>query len=192
MRKGGLGVTNPYQEAAVEYAASTKISQRHELLDDSRIQTLKQIAWKEKNDAINEKAEVIDISTSQRTKRLLEFASKKGASTCLMLIPISDMGFNLNKCEFKDGLRLKYDWPFSDNQSKCICGESFNIDHEMICRRGGFIIQRHNELRDLEAKLLNIVCNDVHIEPALQDVDGKPLIQDQTNQLTPDLTPDLT
>ena len=62
----------------------------------------------------------------------------------------------------------------------------------MICRRGGFIIQRHNELRDLEAKLLNIVCNDVHIEPALQDVDGKPLIQDQTNQLTPDLTPDLT
>ena len=192
MRKGDLGVTNPYQEAAVEYAASTKISQRHELLDDSRIQTLKQIAWKEKNDARNVKAEVINISTSQRTNGFLEFASEKRASTWLTVTPISDMGFNLNKCEFKDGLRLKYDWPFSDNQSKCICGESFNIDHEMICRRGGFIIQRHNELRDLEAKLLNIVCNDVHIEPALQDVDGKPLIQDQTNQLTPDLTPDLT
>ena len=90
MRKGGLGVTNPCKEAVVEYAASTKItaplvkqiqSQRHELPDDSKIQTLKQIARKEKNDAINEKAEVINISGSQRTK--LKFASEKGASTWL-------------------------------------------------------------------------------------------------------------
>ena len=59
--------------------------------------------------------------------------------------------------------------------SKCVCGESFNIDHAMICRRGGFIIQRHNELRDLEAELLNIVCNDVQIEPVLQEVNGEAL-----------------
>ena len=43
----------------------------------------------------------------------------------------------------------------------------------MICRRGGFIIQRHNELRDLEAELLNVVCNDVQIEPVLQEVNGE-------------------
>ena len=76
---------------------------------------------------------------------------------------------------FKDGLRLKYDWPFSDNPSKCVCGESFNIDHAMICRRGGCIIQRHKELRDLEAELLNIVCNDEQIEPVLQEVNGEAL-----------------
>ena len=51
----------------------------------------------------------------------------------------------------------------------------FNIDHAMICKKGGFIIQRHNELRDLEAELLNIVCNDVQIEPALQEIDGEVL-----------------
>ena len=45
----------------------------------------------------------------------------------------------------------------------------------MICRRGGFIIQRHNELRDLEAEILNIVCNDVQIEPVLQEVNGEAL-----------------
>ena len=27
----------------------------------------------------------------------------------------------------------------------------------MICKRGGFIIQRHNELRDLEAQMLNLL-----------------------------------
>ena len=40
-------------------------------------------------------------------------------------------------------------------------------------KRGGFIIQRHNELRDLEADLLSMVCNDVEIEPQLQDVSGE-------------------
>ena len=45
----------------------------------------------------------------------------------------------------------------------------------MICRRGDFIVQRHNELRDLEAELLNTVCNDVQIEPVLQEVNGEAL-----------------
>ena len=45
----------------------------------------------------------------------------------------------------------------------------------MVCRRGGFIIQRHNELRDLEADLLNTVCHDVQVEPVLQEITGKVL-----------------
>ena len=40
----------------------------------------------------------------------------------------------------------------------------------MICRRGGFIIQRHNEVRDLEAEMLNMVCYDVEVEPVLQEI----------------------
>ena len=42
----------------------------------------------------------------------------------------------------------------------------------MICKRGGFIIQRHNELRDLEAELLKMVCYDVEVELGLQPVTG--------------------
>jgi len=40
----------------------------------------------------------------------------------------------------------------------------------MICKRGGFVTQRHNELRDLEAEMLRMVCNGVEIEPVLQDI----------------------
>ena len=39
----------------------------------------------------------------------------------------------------------------------------------MICKRGGFVIQRHNELRDLQADLLSTVCSDVEVEPVLQE-----------------------
>ena len=45
----------------------------------------------------------------------------------------------------------------------------------MICKRGDFVIQRHNELRDLEAELLSTVCNDVQVEPVLQQVTGETL-----------------
>jgi len=45
----------------------------------------------------------------------------------------------------------------------------------MICKQGGFITQRHSELRNLEAEILDMVCNDVKIEPVLQDIMGEEL-----------------
>ena len=39
-----------------------------------------------------------------------------------------------------------------------------------MCQRSGFIIQRHDELRDLEAEMLRMVCNDVEVELVLQEV----------------------
>ena len=45
----------------------------------------------------------------------------------------------------------------------------------MVCRLGGLVIQRHNEIRDLEAELLNMVCKDVKIEPVLQEITGEDL-----------------
>ena len=41
------------------------------------------------------------------------------------------------------------------------------------CQCGGFIIQRQNKLRDLEAEMLRMVCNDVEVEPVLQEVNGE-------------------
>ena len=87
------------------------------------------------------------------------------------------MDFNLNQREFKDAVHISYDWQISDVPNVCVCGESFNVDHAMICERGegDFIIQRHNELRDLEAQMLNLVCHDVEIEPVLQENTGESL-----------------
>ena len=45
----------------------------------------------------------------------------------------------------------------------------------MICKRGGFVIQRHNELRDLQADMLRMVCNGIENEPVLQDITGEEL-----------------
>ena len=40
----------------------------------------------------------------------------------------------------------------------------------MIFKRGRFVVQQHNGLRDLEAELLNTICSDFEVEPLLQDI----------------------
>ena len=62
-----------------------------------------------------------------------------------------------------------------DSPSVCMCGCSFTVDHPMICQRGGLIIQRHDEICDLEAELQNIACYDVAIEPTFQPLAGEEL-----------------
>ena len=56
-----------------------------------------------------------------------------------------------------------------------LVGEAFTVDNSMICKLGGFISQRHNELRVLEAEFLSMVRSDVKIEPVLQDISSKDL-----------------
>ena len=91
------------------------------------------------------------------------------------MLRLQDLGFDLNKREFRDAVKLRYDWPVEDIPSTCACGEAFTVAHSMICKLGGFITQRHNELRDLEAEFLSMVCSDVEIEPVLQDISGEHL-----------------
>ena len=85
------------------------------------------------------------------------------------------MDLNLNKREFKHAVNVRYDWQISDVPNVCVCGEPFDVDDATISKRRGFIIQRHNELRDLEAQMLNLVCHDVEVEPVLQEITGQSL-----------------
>ena len=105
----------------------------------------------------------------------MELSQEKGSSSWLNVIPLKEMGFDLSKREFRDALHLRYDWSIPDKPAVCVCGDNFDADHAMICKKGGFITMRHNELRDLEAELLNTVCKDVQIEPVLQDITGEVL-----------------
>ena len=151
------------------------VSQAHEIPDDAFVSSLQQSVRREKNEVLRTKLNDIKNSLTLKTQRAVELASEKGASNWLTVLPIDEMGLTLNKGEFRDALKLRYDWEIADKPSICVCGDAFNVDHAMVCRRGGLIIQRHNELRDLEAYMLSMVCNDVEIEPVLQELTGESL-----------------
>ena len=176
VRFGGPGIINLRQHADLQYQASMKttaplvekiVSQAHETPDDAVVSLLQQSVRGEKNEVLRAKLSDIKDSFTLKTKRAIDLASEKGASNWLTVIPIDEMSFTLKKSELRDALKLRYDWEIADKPSICVCGDVFNVDRAMVCRRGSFIIQRHNELRDLEADMLSMVCNDVEIEPVL-------------------------
>ena len=155
VRLGGLGIANPSSDANFDYTSSVKVtaplveqivSQVHQLPEDSLIRSTQQEVKVERAKNLEKRAERLKEVAPQKTRRALDLATEKGSSMWLTSLPLKEMGFNLNKREFRDGLSLRYDWSITDIPSTCLCGEPFTIDHAMICMRGGFVIQRHNEL----------------------------------------------
>ena len=130
---------------------------------------------KQKDDCLSERLEQAKNSLPTKAKRAVKLATEKESSNWLTVIPLKELDYNLNKKEFRDAFKLRYDWEITDTPMICAYGVQFSVDHAMVCRRGGFIIQRHNELRDLEAEMLRMVCNDVEVEPVLQEVTGETL-----------------
>ena len=56
---------------------------------------------------------------------------------------------DLTAQEFRDALALHYRKPLLNVPSGCDgCGAPFSLDHALVCRKGGLIIQSHNEVQD--------------------------------------------
>ena len=66
------------------------------------LKLLKSDNKRENNEARKHKIERIDGNLDLDTKRLVEQARNKGASSWLNALPIEESGFSLNKEEFRD------------------------------------------------------------------------------------------
>ena len=123
----------------------------------------------------------LKVNLPDSLKRSLELASEKGASSWLTTLPIADFGFKLHKGAFCDALAMRYGLPLNRTPSNCECGTKFTVDHAFTCSRGGFLILRHNEIKDLTAHLLTEVCHQVSIEPDLQPLSTESFSSSSTN-----------
>ena len=107
--------------------------------------------------------------------RKLAIAQEADASNWLTSLPIRAKGFSLNKQEFTDALALRYGWPVEGLPEQCACGAEYDMNHAMICKKGGFVCIRHDEVRDLTIKMLKEVCVEVTSEPSLLKLEGEQL-----------------
>ena len=176
MRIGELGLIDPARASPKEYEASISVAgprerqivpkQVHQSPDASEIRTLQLGTRKKKDECMGERLEQVKNSLPTRTKRAVKLATENGASNWLIVIPI-----NLNKREFSDAIKLRYDWEITDTQRKCV------YVREPVQRRscngmpaGRVYNTAHNELRNLEAEMLSMVCNHVELESFLQEI----------------------
>ncbi|KAG1648178.1 hypothetical protein GQR58_030043 [Nymphon striatum] len=139
-------------------------------MEGNTIKDLKATDASIKNQKKKENLNAILEVLPKELKPFIHQAMDKGASSWLNAIPLKEQDLDLNKGEFSDALKLRYDIPLENLPSFCACGERFDVNHALKCKTGGFISRRHDNIRDLFTVLLNKVCVDVECEPHLLPV----------------------
>ena len=181
MRYGGLGICDPVLTCDHQCTASVEITSNLTRLilnqEDNlagfdpnqmkhTITQLKQVKELHIKDEYQSLLEECDPSM----RRAIELAAEKGSCSWLSCLPIQSLGYTLNKQEFRDALCVRYNWKISKMPSHYACGQKTDMDHTLVCKKGGYVIMRHNAVRDVEAELLREVCRDVKVEPELLPV----------------------
>ena len=183
-RLGGLGLVAPTEIADLEFQLSSVSTAKLTNAIKDQLETLPpDFDSLSKDDKLESKRLrskfYVDLHRelvgrfNPSLKRANEISMEKGASNWLTAIPLEGKDFHLNKREFWDAVNLRYTWPLTRLPSRCACGDSFNLQHALSCKKGGFVVQRHNELRDIAADLLAEVCTDVATEPMLETLSGE-------------------
>ena len=143
---------------------------------------------KKLNDA---KLQTVTNNTSCKTKlRSIEASTENRASIWLTVIPVKRNGFFLEKKTFWDAIRIRYNVSLKRLPTLCVCGDSFNLQRALSCPKGGLVITRPNELRNLTDEILREVCKNVVIEPLLTPFTGEefPKSSNMSNQARADVS----
>ena len=113
-------------------------------------------------------------------KRTLELLQEKGAGAWLTARPMKSLDFELNKQNFSDAIRVHYDWRVPGIPSHCVCRVKNDIDHALNCKKGAYVIKRHNRICDTLAEIMEEVCADVKTEPSLLPLANTNMIKGNT------------
>ena len=184
-KQGGLGITNISDTSNLEYSNSLLMTEeltsqifnqyRSMDLNKERVDAAKVEIKKRKAAFYNNKRAEIYNKMQANEKRQLDLASEKGASSWLTSLPLAEYGFIFNKQEFNDAILLRYNFKIKNVAPVCVCGEKNSVNHALICKVGGYVSMRHNQLRDTTAQLLRShqICKDVETEPHLIPLNGE-------------------
>ena len=184
VRFGGLGINDPQKTANQEYSNSVFVTKKltEQIYNQDQSASIDMELIKHRKRLIEEMKEneyekqyaniVKDPNTPSNLKKLLEMAREKGSGAWLTTLPIQSLGYALNKEDFRGSLSIRYGWRIKNMPLHCACGNVNNIDHSLSCKTGGYIIFRHNRVRDTVAEILKEICKDVRTEPELIPIES--------------------
>jgi hypothetical protein len=156
VRRAGLGLLNPTRTAPDCFTASeacTKLlarSLRKGQALDSNLHSRQAAVERRKTRKAREAAEetalaALTAEAPSSVKRRLVRAKETG--TWLTTTPNRLNGTELSADEFRDSLRLRLGLAPLNLPAKCDgCGETFSVGHALICKQGGLVTLRHNDV----------------------------------------------
>ena len=184
-KKGGLAIPIFSNIADQEFNFSNQMTEalvknikdqlRDKQVDRTEQNKIKRFITKTREDDYNATLTELRRPMSNDQLRANDLATMKGASSWITTLPLASENFQLNKREFYDAISIRYRWPLKYLPSTCPCGKQFDVDHALSCMKGGFVYQRHDDVRDVLSEMLKDVCKDVKTEPHLRPLTGEVL-----------------
>ena len=93
---------------------------------------------------------------------------KGEASGWLTMLPLHGNGYDMTATQFCDQLVIRYHHEPPALPTACDgCGTPFSLQHGLDCAKGGLVKKGHNDLRDSNDRLADLVWGGVSIEPVL-------------------------
>ena len=138
-------------------------------------------AIKKKEEAQNQLSSQLLLELPAVQRRTLHRIVKGGASGWLTVLPLREEGYDMSATQFRDQLVIRYHHEPSGLPASCDgCGAPFSLQHGLDCAKGGLVKKGHNDLRDSDARIADVACGGVAIEPILvpeNDNKGRPMLQ---------------
>ena len=100
-----------------------------------------------------------------KEKVLVDLSTQIADPNWLAVLPITEFGFKLSKYRLWDSIKVRYGWETTDLPTTCPCGNKFDIQHSMSCKKGNVIFIWHNDSRELTTNMMLEVCKDTETEP---------------------------
>ena len=105
----------------------------------------------------------LQVNMTPNKKRTNSWNMEKGVSNWLTCLPIKELGYHLNKEQFWDAIRIRYDCTLPRLPTYCACGMKHTIPHALSCKKESEALWAFHiiRVRDITVKLLEEVCKDV-------------------------------
>ena len=126
---GGLGLRNYSETQNIEYQNSRTITKNlteNIILQNKHFQINKEEIKKTKNNlktakqiTYQKKLQELSSNMNEQFKRNIEIIRETGSSNWLSVVPVKEYNYTLNKQQFWDSLRLRYNWPIPGLPATC-------------------------------------------------------------------------
>ena len=159
----GVGIPKPTTTSANNYSSSTlgtelitqSLREHTPLCLASHHKHISTSRYSSRADNFSESEEILeDLMTAMNPSQKRKVERAKATGSWLSVTPTFINGLSLSKGEFRDGLSLRYGLEIKDLPKKCDgCNAKFSVNHALSCKKGGLVVNRHNEVKDEVAYL---------------------------------------
>jgi hypothetical protein len=183
-REGGLGISDPSNKATDGSFATSRAASSHLIaaLQQGTAFDLETHCRTRKEAATTHRAETKRRHTATAEALLGRLGPKQARAvqrvrdhhlSCLLTYtPSAANHTTLDHYTFRDHLAIRYGTTPVHAQSRCDgCGDRpvFDLDHALNCMKGGMVVRRHNEVRDVFGDFAQQAWNNAEKEPIIEE-----------------------